>query len=224
MGVAGGAHRTRTMDLVAYRTIGCLRRDLGGAGSCTRGRPGSLFRGVSDHVPAADFRTAISQGLFAPTAALAIAAVALGMLKAARRADDLLRRPCRQQPPRWTGRWPPKTLDRLVHDDVLTTLTAAAHAQDGAAVEATKSLASATLGKPEAPACSSETDGAVTLSGLVELHGPVRCRSVPPCCSGRHCLARQRETPPRRLKLCSPRREKHLNAMRFATHGHSTSL
>ena len=50
-----------------------------------------LLRGVptTSAGGAADLRTAISQGLFAPAAALAIAAVALGMLKAARRADDL---------------------------------------------------------------------------------------------------------------------------------------
>ena len=120
----------------------------------------------------ADFRTAISQGLFAPTAALAIAAVALGMLKAARRPTIWLRAAFAGEAAAAMDRAlaaEREDLDRLVHDDVLTTLTAAAHAQDGAAVEATKSLASATLVKLEELCSKAETDGAVTLSGLVEL-------------------------------------------------------
>src|SRR5215207_6503220 len=99
----------------------------------------------------ADLRTAISQGLFAPAAALAIAAVALGMLKAARRADDLAQTAY--------AREAAAAMDR----------TAAAHVQDGAAVEATKSLASATLVKLDELCSKAETDGAVTLSGLVQL-------------------------------------------------------
>jgi hypothetical protein len=60
-------------------------------------------------------------------------------------------------------------LDRVVHDDVLTTLTAAAHAQEPAAVEATKSLASATLVKLAELCSKADTAGAVTLRGLVQL-------------------------------------------------------
>jgi signal transduction histidine kinase len=120
----------------------------------------------------ADLRTAISQGLFAPAAALAIAAVALGMLKAARRADDLAQAAYAREAAAAMDRAlaaERDQLDRLVHDDVLTTLTAAAHVQDGAAVEATKSLASATLVKLDELCSKAETDGAVTLSGLVQL-------------------------------------------------------
>jgi signal transduction histidine kinase len=120
----------------------------------------------------ADLRTAISQGLFAPAAALAIAAVALGMLKAARRADDLAQAAYAREGAAAMDRAlaaERDQLDRLVHDDVLTTLTAAAHVQDGAAVEATKSLASATLVKLDELCYKAETDGAVTLSGLVQL-------------------------------------------------------
>ncbi|HKF89624.1 MAG TPA: ATP-binding protein [Propionibacteriaceae bacterium] len=120
----------------------------------------------------ADLRTAISQGLFAPAAALAIAAVALGMLKAARRADDLAQTAYAREAAAAMDRAlaaERDQLDRLVHDDVLTTLTAAAHVQDGAAVEATKSLASATLVKLDELCSKAETDGAVTLSGLVQL-------------------------------------------------------
>jgi signal transduction histidine kinase len=120
----------------------------------------------------ADLRTAISQGLFAPAAALAIAAVALGMLKAARRADDLAQAAYAREAAAAMDRAlaaEREDLDRLVHDDVLTTLTAAAHVQDGAAVEATKSLASATLVKLEELCSKAEADGAVTLSGLVQL-------------------------------------------------------
>jgi signal transduction histidine kinase len=120
----------------------------------------------------ADLRTAISQGLFAPAAALAIAAVALGMLKAARRADDLAQAAYAREAAAAMDRAlaaEREDLDRLVHDDVLTTLTAAAHVQDGAAVEATKSLASATLVKLDELCSKAETDGAVRLSGLVQL-------------------------------------------------------
>ena len=174
MGVAGGAHRTRTMDLVAYRTILFAPRSGRGPGARCTG-PSWVFvsRCFGPRAPgSADFRTAISQGLFAPTAALAIAAVALGMLKAARRADDLAQAALAGEAAAAMDRAlaaEREDLDRLVHDDVLTTLTAAAHAQDGAAVEATKSLASATLGKLGEPVLQGETDGAVTLSGLVEL-------------------------------------------------------
>src|SRR5215207_8022256 len=120
----------------------------------------------------ADLRTAISQGLFAPAAALAIAAVALGMLKAARRADDLALAAYTREAAAAMDRAlaaERDQLDRLVHDDVLTTLTAAAHAQDRAAVEATKSLGSATLVKLEELCSKTDTDGAVTLSGLAQL-------------------------------------------------------
>jgi signal transduction histidine kinase len=120
----------------------------------------------------ADLRTAISQGLFAPAAALAIAAVALGMLKAARRADDLAQAAYAREAAAAMDRAlaaEREDLDRLVHDDVLTTLTAAAHVQDGVAVEATKSLASATLVKLDELCSKAETDGAVRLSGLVQL-------------------------------------------------------
>jgi signal transduction histidine kinase len=120
----------------------------------------------------ADLRTAISQGLFAPAAALVIAAVALGMLKAARRADDLAEAAYAREAAAAMDRAlaaEREGLDRLVHDDVLTTLTAAAHAQDRAAVEATKSLASATLTKLEELCSQADTDGAVTLSGLMQL-------------------------------------------------------
>jgi signal transduction histidine kinase len=120
----------------------------------------------------ADLRTAISQGLFAPAAALVIAAVALGMLKAARRADALAQAAYVREAAAAMDRAlaaERDQLDRLVHDDVLTTLTAAAHAQDRAAVEATKSLASATLVKLEELCSKADMDGAVTLSGLMQL-------------------------------------------------------
>ncbi|HZA30808.1 MAG TPA: ATP-binding protein [Propionibacteriaceae bacterium] len=131
----------------------------------------AVFRSTSAG-GSADLRTAISQGLFAPAAALAIAAVALGMLKAARRADDLAQAAYAREAVAAVDRAlaaEREDLDRLVHDDVLTTLTAAAHAEDRAAVEATKSLASATLVKLEALCSKADTDGAVTLSGLVQL-------------------------------------------------------
>jgi signal transduction histidine kinase len=120
----------------------------------------------------ADLRTAVSQALFAPAAALAIAAVALGMLKAARRADDLAQAAFARESAAAMDRAlaaEREGLDRVVHDDVLTTLTAAAHAQEPAAVEATKSLASATLVKLAELCSKADTAGAVTLRGLVQL-------------------------------------------------------
>jgi signal transduction histidine kinase len=131
----------------------------------------AVFRSTSAG-GSADLRTAVSQAVFAPAAALAIAAVALGMLKAARRADDLAQAAYTREAAAAMDRAlaaEREDLDRVVHDDVLTTLTAAAHAQEPAAVEATKSLASATLVKLGELCSKADTDGAVTLSGLVQL-------------------------------------------------------
>ncbi len=175
---------------------------------------------------AADLRTAISQGLFAPAAALAIAAVALGMLKAARRADDLAQDAYVRELAAVVDRAlavERERLDRLVHDDLLTTLTAAAHAHDPAAVQATQSLASATLLKLDELCSKADRDGTVTLSGLVQLaktsalqvSPAVRFRAALPASLGRENLPAEAAE-----ALLASTREALRNAVRHARPHH----
>ncbi len=93
---------------------------------------------------------AVSDGLYLVVAGLPIAFTALGMIRSGAAADDLAAQVARQGLDEELNRALEEErsrLDRLIHDDVLTTLIAAAHAEDVPTVAAARELAVATLAK-----------------------------------------------------------------------------
>ncbi len=91
---------------------------------------------------------ALGEGLFAASAGLVIGVVALGMATSARAADRLAGRLREQEVRQAVDRAVSDErarLDQLIHDDVMTTLTAAAQSTDAATEQATAVLARETL-------------------------------------------------------------------------------
>ncbi len=131
---------------------------------------------------ARDTTYAICAGVFASGAGLAILAVALGMITAASAADDLAARVHRQEVDQAVDRAVSEErtrLDQLIHDDVMTTLTATAHASDPTSVRATASLAKQTLAKIEDLATGVGNGGAISYEMLGRLAADTSRRVSP---------------------------------------------
>ena len=129
-----------------------------------------------------DITYAICAGVFASGAGLAILAVALGMITAASAADDLAARVHGQEVEQALDRAVSEErarLDQLIHDDVMTTLTATAHASDRTSVRATATLAKQTLAKIEDLASGIGNGGAISYEMLGRLAADTSRRVSP---------------------------------------------
>ncbi|SEQ32868.1 sensor histidine kinase [Microlunatus flavus] len=114
---------------------------------------------------------AVGEGLFASSAGLVVGVVALGMLSAARAADELAARLREQGVRQAVDRAVADErarLDQMIHDDVMTTLTAAGRGTDAATEQATARLARETLATIDALGDAGET-GALSVSVLANL-------------------------------------------------------
>lgn len=112
----------------------------------------------------ADLLLAVCEGAFSVGAGLSILAVALGMMEAARAADDLDARVGQRELDLAVEQGVAAArahLDQVIHDDVMTALSAASRAQDPASVAALVRLASGTLRTID------ELEGAVEAQELV---------------------------------------------------------
>lgn len=120
---------------------------------------------------AAGLTIAVSEGVFGVAAGMVIAVVARGMLDSAVRADAqaaaVYAVELQQALERALGDERSR-LDQLIHDDVMTTLTAAAHSTDAATGRATALLAHETLAVIDALR-SSAVDGSLSVSVLASL-------------------------------------------------------
>lgn len=116
--------------------------------------------------------TSCQEALFVPTVGLAITAVALGMIAAARAADALAERVYDQALDQALDEAvgaERARLDQIMHDDVMTVLTAAANAQDPLTVRATAGLATATLTKIDALSGGDRTVGELSGDAFARL-------------------------------------------------------
>ena len=146
-----------------------------------------------------DLTYAICAGVFASGAGLAILAVALGMITAASAADNLAARVHRQEVDQAVDRAVSEErarLDQLIHDDVMTTLTATAHASDPASVLATASLAKQTLAKIE------DSRRGVDSGGAISYEMPVGSPPTPAVGSAPRSLSSMRRLTIRRRPGC----------------------
>lgn len=119
-----------------------------------------------------DVVTAISDAVFAPAASLSVLALALGVLKAARSADLLAGRVYRRELDEAVDREVAEAraqLDRLIHDDVMTTLTALAHAADRTTTRATAELALDTITRIDDLQAGVDRAGSLTLGAFLQL-------------------------------------------------------
>jgi signal transduction histidine kinase len=128
-----------------------------------------------------DVVEAVVEGVFGVSAGLVIGVVALGMLSAARSADQLAAR-LREQGVRQAVERAVADerarLDQLIHDDVMTTLTAAVQDTDVATEAATARLARETLATIDALA-DAEGSGSLAVSVLADLAGQTVRRVSP---------------------------------------------
>jgi signal transduction histidine kinase len=116
--------------------------------------------------------TAASVGLYATVAALVIGATGRGMVVAARAADDLSTAVYRRELSEAVDRAVAEErsrLDRLIHDDVMTTMIAAAHAEDRDGVEDTAALARETLHKIDRLPAEDDPLGTVAAEAFARL-------------------------------------------------------
>jgi signal transduction histidine kinase len=115
---------------------------------------------------------AVVEGLFGTSAGLVVGVIALGMLSAARTADELGARLRDEGVRQAVGRAladERARLDQLIHDDVMTTLTAAVQSNGAATARATGRLARETLTKVDALRDSAVPDGALSVPVLASL-------------------------------------------------------
>ena len=117
-------------------------------------------------------RFAAAESLFGVAAGLVITVVALGMLASAATADAVAARlyasQLRQAVDKAVGDERAR-LDQLIHDDVLTTLATAGHADDADTGRATAVLARETLAKIDALRTGGSREGAISLAVLADL-------------------------------------------------------
>ncbi|SDU89577.1 Signal transduction histidine kinase [Microlunatus sagamiharensis] len=114
---------------------------------------------------------AVGEALFGVSAGLVIGVVALGMLTSARSADAVASRLREQEVRQAVDRAVADErarLDQLIHDDVMTTLTAAAQGTDAATEQATSLLARETLAAIDAMGDADEA-GDLSVAVLVSL-------------------------------------------------------
>lgn len=110
--------------------------------------------------------------MFGAGAALAVLGIALGMLSSAEAADRMAERLYQREIDDAVSRSlgaERARLDRLIHDDVLTALTAAAHASDRESVASTADLAKESLARIEALSVEPDRDRWLPISLFVSL-------------------------------------------------------
>ncbi|GAA3554724.1 hypothetical protein GCM10022197_07310 [Microlunatus spumicola] len=115
---------------------------------------------------------AVVEGLFGTSAGLVVGVIALGMLSAARTADELgarLRDEGVRQAVERALADERARLDQLIHDDVMTTLTAAVQSNGAATARATAQLARETLAKVDALRDAAVPRGALSVPVLASL-------------------------------------------------------
>ncbi len=121
---------------------------------------------------AAGVDEAVSEGFFGGSAGLVVGVVALGMLRSARAADRVavqLREAGLTHAVERAVADERARLDQLIHDDVMTTLTAAGHSTDAATGRATANLARETLDTLDGLDASTDPGAALSVSVLASL-------------------------------------------------------
>lgn len=164
---------------------------------------------------------AVGEGLFASSAGLVVGVVALGMLASARAADVLAARLREQGVRDAVDRAVADErarLDQLIHDDVMTTLTAAAQGGDTATGQATARLARETLATVDAMGDADET-GPLSVAVLADLAEQTVRRVGPDVrwtCELDPAVTPMRVTGPLAQTLLSALREAARNAVRHS--------
>ena len=127
---------------------------------------------VDDRFGAMSADIAMADGLNALVVGLTVGLTADGMIRAGRAADTLAARVTRQRVDdaiRAATAQERARLDRMIHDDVMTTLTAAAHAGDPTTEDASRELARHTLAAIDRLRGEPLTSGVLTSDLLVRL-------------------------------------------------------
>lgn len=130
----------------------------------------------------ASVEAAIGDGVFGTGAALAVLGIALGMITSAEAADRMAERLHQREVDDAVSRSlsaERARLDRLIHDDVLTALSAAAHASDPVSVASTADLAKESLARIEALNSESHPDRWLPLDVFASLAERVARRVGP---------------------------------------------
>ncbi len=130
----------------------------------------------------ASVQTAVSESLFLLLAPMAVVGIAVGLLRAARASDAYAERVYRRRVAEAVDAAvvaERARVDRLIHDDVMTTLTSAASAADPATVDAVRALSQDTLVRIDGLQTEWATDGTVAAGAFALLAQEAATRVSP---------------------------------------------